>query len=136
MKRFFGMAVVAFLSALLTGCPMKSGQNDFVYGEAQIESVDILILESFPVQVHVAVAGYVGDGCTEIYQITKKREENTFMIKITTRRPKEGMCIQILKGFEERISLDVYGLAKGNYIVNVNGTIKSFELAMDNSPLN
>jgi inhibitor of cysteine peptidase len=42
------------------------GAGNFVYGTAMVEDVQILVLESFPVQVRLSVSGYLPDGCTEI----------------------------------------------------------------------
>jgi inhibitor of cysteine peptidase len=43
-------------------------------GLAHIQSVDILILESFPVQVHIVSKGQHPDSCTEIDQIQQRRD--------------------------------------------------------------
>lgn len=103
-----------------------------VEGEATVESISIAILESFPVQVHVNVTGYLGDGCTTLGDITTSMEGDTFFITIPTERPAEALCTQQLVGFEESVSLDVEGLAAGSYTVNVNGVTDTFDLAVDN----
>ncbi|MDY9927691.1 protease inhibitor I42 family protein [Methanosarcina sp.] len=113
------------------------GQNtsneEYTYGMANVESIDILTLESFPVQIHVIAEGYLPDGCTEIDEINTEKEGNTFNVNITTKRPKEAICTQAIEDFKETIPLDVQGLSAGNYTVNVNGVIGSFELAVDNT---
>ena len=111
--------------------PTEEG-GEVITGEAQIEALDILILESFPVQVHVTVTGYLGDGCTELGDITQTREGNTFVITITTTRPAEAICTQQLVGFEQNIPLDVAGLPAGTYTVDVNGFTDTFTLDVDN----
>jgi inhibitor of cysteine peptidase len=107
-------------------------EGDVIIGEATVESLDVLIMESFPVQVNVQVSGYVGDGCTEIGQITTERDEDTFYVHISTVRPADAICIQVLVGFDEVISLDVHGLEAGTYTVDVNGETATFTLDMDN----
>jgi inhibitor of cysteine peptidase len=113
------------------------GQNnsteEYIYGIANVESIDILTLESFPVQIHVIAKGYLPDGCTEIDEIKPEREGNNFNITITTKRPKDAICTQAIEDFEKTIPLDVQGLKAGNYTVNVNGVTGSFELAVDNT---
>lgn len=115
----------------------NGGQNtsteEYTYGMANVENTDILTLESFPVQIHVIVEGYLPDGCTEIDEIRTEREGNTFNINITTKRPKEAMCTQAIESFTETIPLEVRGLSAGNYTVNVNGANGSFKLAVDNT---
>lgn len=112
---------------------MVSDDGEFIYRNATVENIQILILESFPVQINVVAKGYLPDGCTKIDQIIKNREGNTFFVTITTKRPADAMCTMAIVPFEEVISLDVYGLEAGDYEVNVNGIIDSFTLDMDNS---
>ena len=117
--------------------PVTDGQNtseqEYIYGTANVESIDILTLESFPVQIHVIAEGYLPDGCTEIDEVNTEREGNVFNINITTKRPKDAVCTQAIEDFEKTIPLDVQGLKAGNYTVNVNGATGSFELAVDNT---
>jgi inhibitor of cysteine peptidase len=101
-------------------------------GKAMIDSVEVLMRESMPVQVSVSVKGNLADACTRIDEITTTRDGNTFNIDITTARPAELMCAQVLTPFEENISLEARGLKKGTYAVNVNGVTQTFELAVDN----
>jgi len=115
----------------------NEGQNtsteEYIYGVANVESIDILTLESFPVQIHVIAEGYLPDGCTEIDEIKTEMEGNTFNVNITTKRPKEAICTQAIESFTKTIPLEVQGLSAGNYTVNVNGVNGSFELAVDNT---
>jgi inhibitor of cysteine peptidase len=108
--------------------------GDYTYGTANVESVQIMILESFPVQIQVIAEGYLPDGCTEINEIKTEREGNVFNINISTKRPKDAVCTQAIESFTRTIPLDVWGLKAGNYTVNVNGATGSFELAIDNVP--
>lgn len=106
--------------------------TDPVYGEASVESIDILILESFPVQVRVVAKGHLPDACTRIDQITQEHEGNTFLMTITTVRPADAVCVEKAVDFEEVIPLEVVGLPAGTYFVDVHGVIGCFELEMDN----
>jgi inhibitor of cysteine peptidase len=106
--------------------------GEFQYGQAIINSVDLLTLESFPVQIHAVVRGDLPDGCTEIDEITSERQGNTFVVTITTRRPLDVACTLALVPFEEPIPLEVNGLTAGDYTVNVNGVTNTFNLPVDN----
>jgi len=112
----------------------KSGSKDrdYIYGTAVVESTEILVLESFPVQIHVIATGYLPDGCTEIDKVEEERDGNTFTVTITTKRPKDMMCTQAIVPYEKVVPLDVYGLKAGTYNVNVNSVRDSFELSTDN----
>ncbi len=128
-KKFLWLGLVAIaIIVFITGCctPIMPA-----IGLATVEEIDILTLESFPVQIFVIASGYLPDPCTEIYQISQEREGNTFFITIKTYRS-PGICIQVLAPFEETIPLEVYGLPAGTYTVEVNGVQGTFDLEIDN----
>lgn len=108
--------------------------GEYIYGDAVVEETDVLILESFPVKVHVEVTGYLPDGCTELEEenIVFDDENNLFTVWMQTKRPADAMCTEAIVPFEKTVALDVYGLEKGVYIVNVNGIEDQFELQTDN----
>lgn len=112
----------------------EPGDNGVIRGEAVVEEIDIRILESFPVQVHVVARGYLPDGCTEIDEIRQRHTGQAFQVTITTARPAGAVCTEAIVPFEEVIPLDVIGLEAGTYTVDVNGVTGSFALAVDNEP--
>ena len=109
-------------------------KGEVVRGLAPVEEVGILMLESFPVQISVFVRGYLPDACTEIGEIVHQRVSDTFKVTISTVRPKDMMCAEVITPYEESISLDVVGLEAGVYTVDVNGIAATFELQVDNVP--
>jgi inhibitor of cysteine peptidase len=127
-KKFLWLGLVAIsIIIFITGClPIMP-----TIGLATVEEIDILTLELFPVQIFVIASGYLPDPCTEIYQISQKKEDNTFFITIKTSRPADP-CIQIIVPFEVKIPLKVYGLLAGTYTVEVNGVQGTFDLEIDN----
>jgi hypothetical protein len=136
-----------FLPLLLAACglPLPGGRATptgpsstpaTVTGMARVEEIDILIMESFPVQVAVVARGNLPDGCTEIdgVEVRFEPERNRFLAQITTVREADAVCTEALVPFEERIPLDVYGLPAGTYTVDVNGVTGTFTLDVDNVP--
>jgi len=107
--------------------------GEWIISEAMVESVELVFLESFPLQIHALVRGVLGDGCTELDQVTTTRQGNTFTIRITTARPADAVCTQIAALFEENVPLDVYGLPAGTYTVDANGVTATFTLDQDNT---
>jgi inhibitor of cysteine peptidase len=103
-----------------------------IVGEATVEDVEVLILESFPVQVHARITGYLGDGCTEVGEIRQWREENTLYVTIGTVRPADAVCIMVLLPLETSVPLEVHGLPAGAYTVDVHGVTTTFKLDVDN----
>lgn len=96
--------------------------------EAIVESVQVQILESYPVQVQVIIRGRLPDACTYIASVTQQREGATFRVRMITARNPNQLCAQVLTPFEQVVRLDVAGLSPGAYNVRVNDTISSFQL--------
>ncbi len=124
---WLGLAAISMI-IFITGCctPMVP-----VIGLATVEEIDILTLESFPVQIFVIASGYLPNPCTEIGPIIQTREGNTFYVTIRTYCSQE-ICIQMIAPFKETIPLEVYGLSAGTYTVDVNGVQGFFVLEIDN----
>lgn len=97
--------------------------------KADVQSVEIQILESFPVQANAIARGQLPDaGCTTIAGVNQSRSGNTFTVTLTTKVDPNAMCSQVITPFENVIPLDVSSLLPAQYIVNVNGVEASFEL--------
>jgi len=126
-KKILLLGLIMLITIFTAGCSSSLP----TIGLAPVDEIDILILESFPVQVNVIARGNLPDPCTEISEILQEKEGNTFFITIKTYRP-PGLCIQVLAPFEEIISLEVYGLSAGTYTVDVNGVQGTFDLEVDN----
>jgi len=132
------LSIGFILVSLLVGCGPSEVEapagDETVHGEADVEEVEILMMESFPVQVAVVARGNLRDGCTEIDEVQTNYddESKTFSVDITTVRDPEAVCTQALVPFEERIDLDVRGLSAGTYTVDVNGVRETFTFDVDN----
>ncbi len=104
-------------------------------GLAVVDSIELMIMESFPVQVSVRARGDLPDGCTTIDQIETSRTGNAFTITMSTLRPADAVCTEALVPFDETIPLDVVDLPAGTYTVDVNGRSGTFTLSVDNTLL-
>jgi inhibitor of cysteine peptidase len=125
--------LVGFLiGCTTTAAPTPAPGGQPLEGQATVEQVEVLMLTSFPLQVHLHVTGYLGDPCTLIDDIQTQREGNTFDVTIKTKRETGLNCIQVIEPFEQNIPLDVYGLPAGDYLVNVNGVEAAFSFFQDN----
>jgi inhibitor of cysteine peptidase len=125
------------LITLLVGCgdippSVPNPELEFSAGQATVETVEVIMMMSFPLQIQLHASGYVGDPCTVIDDILSVREDYTFEVTITTRRDPGIDCIQVIEPFEENIPLDVYGLPAGDYKVLVNGVEAEFSFTQDN----
>jgi inhibitor of cysteine peptidase len=126
------VAIVA-LSAFLLVYPYPGGDADYRPGPpAAVDSIEILILESFPVQVNVVAKGSLPSSCYKLGRTeTARTIEGNFDVNIGT-DVMDAACAQAIVPFEHVISLPVRDLPKGVYNVTVNGIPDSFELQMDN----
>jgi len=98
-------------------------------GIADVQSIEIQVLESLPVQVNVIARGQFPDsGCTTISEVSQTRTGNTFTVTLTTRTDSRVVCAPLITPFEYVIPLDVSSLLPAPYIVRVNGVEGSFVL--------
>jgi inhibitor of cysteine peptidase len=135
MKKKHLLYIVILSGVLLvSACQPSQAVDDYTYGQdAAVESLEIFMLESFPVQVEAHVSGYLPDGCTELDEIIVERQDQDFILTVQTRRSTGDIaCTQALVPFEETVDLDVQGLSAGTYNVIVQEQEESFTLDVDN----
>lgn len=106
--------------------------EDLIIQKAMVSEISVMMLESFPVQVRVTAKGDLRNGCEEIYEILSEKNGKAFTVTMNAAAPKDEVCTQVLRPFEETFALDVAGLAAGTYTVDVNGITGTFTLAVDN----
>lgn len=140
MKKFlspalFIIVLIAVFAALQTGRESLSDKTpdpNANPGLATVEDIDILMLESFPLQVQVVVTGNLMSSCYEIGDINEIRRDRHFDVSVKTRMIAE-VCAQALVPFEISIPLSVHGLKADRYTVSVNGAEGEFTFTQDNT---
>jgi len=96
---------------------------------ADVQNVEIRLLESYPLQVQAVARGLLPDaGCTTILGASQKRSGNIFTVTINTTVDPQALCAPALTPFEQVIPLEVDSLLPGPYIVRVNSVEAGFEL--------
>jgi hypothetical protein len=93
-----------------------------------IESVEVSLMESQPVQVAVEVRGYVPDSCHAFKGASQRRDGNSFSIEMFMERtaPADAACLLRIEIVERSFPLGP--LPAGDYVVNVNGVRRSFHI--------
>jgi hypothetical protein len=119
----FRIAPILFL--LATAACSGSTENDMAVEPITIESVDVLILESFPPQATARVKGVIGDGCSELHSEVQRRTGDTVTITVLRQRPREAICTQIAKLYDQTIRLEGT-FPPGRYTLRVNSVEKTF----------
>jgi hypothetical protein len=100
--------------------------------EIVVDRIEIVILESFPVQVHVVAYGQLPDACSFVQEATQARQDNAFDVELVVARRPDARCAPQPTPFTHTIALEVQGLKAGTYTVNVHGVTGAFKLEMDN----
>jgi hypothetical protein len=135
-----GIIVVLVVAALIIwGSTSSDKPSDEVLQDivtttpAMVSSVDIRMMESFPVQVAADISGTVSDGCSEIGTASIELEEGVFTVDLPQLRPEDAICTQAEEEFTHTVALPVENLPKGVYTVVVNDVTTEFELFVDNT---
>jgi len=115
---------LALLPLLLAGCTSPSSPSVDVE-PITIESVEVQV-SGDPPRVAAHVRGVVGDGCSTLHSVTQVRAGNVVTITILRERPKDAICIQLAKLYDEVIPLDGQ-YPRGQYILRVNAFETAFE---------
>lgn len=108
---------------------------NMVEGTLYVNSVELLTLESFPLQMIAIVKGDFSDGCTQMAGSEQTIDGNTITVTLKGARPADVACTEALVPFEENVGVDIFGLAAGDYTVvvkGVNDVTATFTLDMDN----
>jgi inhibitor of cysteine peptidase len=94
-----------------------------------VQSVDVRVMESFPVQVSASVTGYLRDGCEILGPTTQSREGNTITVTIATDwdNTTERVCIQVISPVHQDVRLEG-AFPPGTYVLRVNGFERTFQV--------
>ena len=109
----------------MLGCGASPTAPDVVTEPIQIDRVDVLILESSPPQVTARVEGVLGDGCATLHSVAQQRSGNTVTVTILRERPRDAICTQIAKLYDDVIRLEGQ-FPPGDYLLRVNSVEKTF----------
>ena len=95
---------------------------------APIESVEVLILESFPVQYMLAVVSGLPNGCASFAGYRLERGGDTIRVEMVNWKPADPqvMCTEIYRTVETRISLGIDFESGRTYTLLVNDVTESF----------
>lgn len=85
-----------------------------------IDSTEILLMESYPVQVALLVRGHLPTPCHVLLsQFSGPDAEGRIVVTLTSEAPPDVGCAQVLEPFEESIALGSY--TDGTFTVWLNG---------------
>ena len=93
----------------------------------QVQEVQVMVLESMPVQVRAVVRGLLPNPCTVFSDMQVNRQGNTFLVQLVTSTTTPS-CPATPTPFEVSVPLPVTGLPDGTYTVMVHGVSAVFTL--------
>jgi hypothetical protein len=97
-------------------------QNDvnFSRGQVYIDSSDLLVMESYPVQIALNLKGNLPTPCNRLRVVANPPDEqNRIEIEVYSVIDPEQVCIQVLEPLDANIGLGSF--PTGHYSVWVNG---------------
>jgi hypothetical protein len=120
-------AAAAWLLPAAVGC----GQGERVADPGleitpiQIDRVEVLVQKTPPPHASAHVRGVIGDGCSTLHSVEQARSGKTVTLTVLRERPKDAICTQIARLYDETIPLEGTFPA-GAYVLDVNGTETPF----------
>lgn len=146
LKEFLpGLSLVSLLILVMTACmPVtrvasfieptpahQTAQTQTASREAQVESVDIEILKSDPVQINAVASVKLPDACTTLGDSQLHYASNTFQITLWAVSPTDRGCAQVITQVGSTYALNAIDLQPGTYTVTINSVSKVFTLTAD-----
>jgi hypothetical protein len=85
-----------------------------------VEQVDAFVLESYPMQIRLAVRGYWPTGCTADVQVEQRLEADTLTVTIWRELPAGAVCPAVIVPYDETIRVEG-GFTRLPAVITVNG---------------
>jgi len=99
--------------------PQREDGN-LTQGDVFIDSSDLLIMESYPIQVMLTLQGSLPTPCNQLRVVARPPDkENRIQVNVYSVVDPEQVCVQVLEPFEANIGLGSF--PSGHYSVWVNG---------------
>ena len=115
-----------------TSSPTATPEPQVASRAAQVQSVDIQIMNSDPAQVNAVVRGNLTEACAALGESQVRYASNVFQITVYVNSRTDIGCAQVTTPFETTIPLDIKDLSAGNYTVTANGVSAVFTLPLEN----
>lgn len=98
----------------------QPADTNFSRGEVYMDSSDVLIMESYPVQIALVLKGNLPTPCNHLRVVASPPDEhNRIQVEVYSVTNPAETCIQVLEPFEANIMLGSF--PTGHYSVWVNG---------------
>ncbi len=96
------------------------GEVNLSRGQVMIEESEVLVMESYPLQVMLRLKGTMATPCHHLRaQVEKPDVENRIVVDVYSVYDPNEICIQVIEEFETNLPLGSY--EDGSYTIRVNG---------------
>jgi hypothetical protein len=96
------------------------GEEQLSRGQVMIEKKEVLLLESYPLQVMLSLKGTMPTPCHHLRaKVDKPDDENRISVELYSLYDPNEICIQVIEEFETNLPLGSY--PDGTYTIWLNG---------------
>ncbi|MBK5101803.1 MAG: hypothetical protein JJE15_12540 [Desulfobacteraceae bacterium] len=113
---------------LLVACAADAQEQSSSKSAGSPAMVDGVVVETINLHQYAVVNGFYPDPCTRISDVNQTLDGNRFVITLSTDRPDDMVCAQMLAEYEISLLLETGGLLPGEYTVEVNDRETSFSI--------
>jgi inhibitor of cysteine peptidase len=132
MKHWSMMSMVLAAALLLAGCspvtPTAVPTPAVGSYAAPVQSIQVLVMESYPVQVAAVLRVMLSATCDKVGETPVEYADRTFRITVVAVSPLDHGCAPAIEPVEVRVPLDTRGLAPGDYTVRAGDVSAVFTL--------
>ena len=130
MENKFRFGIILFLIplALLAACSGSGAEVGESESSIDAAMVDGVVVEFQGNHYYAIVNGFYPDSCTQISEVQQEIGGSTFKLTLSTAKPGDLMCAQMLTEFQVSLLLETGGLLPGEYAVEVNERTTNFTL--------
>lgn len=102
-------------------------------GTAEIETMEVVVTDTTPVQVYVKVTGNLPDSCTQLGDPSARFDgTSAYVVEIPTTRDPQAICAETPVPYDVLVPLDVVARPAGIYTITAGDQTGEFTLAVDN----
>lgn len=116
------LILTLFIAACTPAAPPDQSGED--RGPIYIAEAQLLIMESFPVQISLQITGELPTPCDELVSsIAQPDAQNRIKVQLGSIPNSPAPCIQVLEPFSISLPINMQGAADGIYSVWLNGEL-------------
>lgn len=128
-KKIYWVILLVLVSViLLVACADDAQEQSSSKSAGSPAMVDGVVVETINLHQYAVVNGFYPDPCTRISEVNQTVDGSRFVITLSTDRPDDMVCAQMLAEYEISLLLETGGLLPGEYTVEVNDRETSFSI--------